>query len=211
MEPYKLDETIKEFEIEVEKIKSVNEMYEKLDITHKEIIESADIYRNISEEVLEIQNKLENILMNYEESQRKFMEFNNEIKENLEKEIAALKLENINFNKDIIENIEKLDEAYDKRFFEMRRENRESYQELEKLLASKLERTKSDIEVSIRDGNVNLERVIGNQFDLKFIQFNELVVKKFEQIEKKTSRIFIAIGSIFTLVALNIIIHFIYK
>lgn len=211
MEPYKLDETIKEFESEIEKIKSINEMYTKLEITHKEIIDTADLYRNNKEETLEINNKLENILINYEESQRKFIDLNNGMKENLEKEIAAIKSENKQFNDNVLEKIDKLDAAYDKRFFEVKKENRELYQELEKLLSSKLERIKSDIEVNIRDGNSNLERLIGSQFDLKFIQFNELVVKKIEQVEKKMSRILIVSGGIFALVAINIIVHFLNK
>ena len=211
MDAYKLDETIKEFESEIEKLKSANEIYTKLDITHKEIIDTADLYKNNNEEVLEVKNKLENILINYEESQRKFMDFNNCIKENMEKEIALFKLENIQFNGDVLEKIESQDAVYDKRFFEIRKENRELYQELEKLLSSKLDRVKSDIEVTMRDGNVNLERQIGNQFDLKFIQFNELIVKKFEQQEKKMSKVLMFSGSIFLLVAINIIIHFIYK
>lgn len=218
MDPYKLDEVIKEFETEVEKIKSVNEIYAMLDITHKEIIYNADLYKNNIDETLEIKNKLENALINYEGYLKKFMEFNNSIKESLGKEIASIKLENIEFNTNILEKIEKLDSSYDKKFFEIKKENRELYQELEKLLSSKLERIKSDIEVNIRDGNINLEMGIGTQFDLKFIQFNELVVKKYDQvqksneeIEKKMNKILLFAGGIVALVAINIVIHFMFK
>lgn len=218
MDPYKLDEVIKEFETEVEKIKSVNEIYAMLDITHKEIIYNADLYKNNIDETLEIKNKLENALIDYEGYLKKFMEFNNSIKESLGKEIASIKLENIEFNTNILEKIEKLDSSYDKKFFEIKKENRELYQELEKLLSSKLERIKSDIEVNIRDGNINLEMGIGTQFDLKFIQFNELVVKKYDQvqksneeIEKKMNKILLFAGGIVALVAINIVIHFMFK
>ncbi|MDD3322181.1 MAG: hypothetical protein PHS59_12140 [Paludibacter sp.] len=209
MDAYELDETIKEFESEVGKLKSVNDMYAKIENTNKQIIYNADLYKKNNEEIFSIKKQLESTLLNYRDFQGKLMDFNNTLKENLEKEIEALRAENAQLNKNIIENIEKLDASYNKKFFDVRKENRESYQELEKLLSSKLERIKSDIEVSIRDGNVNIERVIGTQFDMKFIQFNELISKKFEQTEKKLSRLFMFSGGILVLVLIDIIINFV--
>lgn len=160
MDAYKLDETIKEFESEVGKIKSVNEMYTKIDNTYKQILYDVDLYKRNNEEILKIKEKIEGILLNYEDFQGKIINFNQSLKESTEKGVEVLKLENIQLNKNILENIDKLYSEYNNRILDVRKENRESYQELEKLISSKLERIKSDIEVSIRDGNINIEREI---------------------------------------------------
>lgn len=207
MDAYKLDETLKEIETEAGKLKSANEMYEKLDITYKKIIYNADLYKKNNDEILNIEKQLGSTVSNYKEFQERLLDSNDTIKKNLEKELEELTVKNAQLSKNILENIERLDAEYDKKFFDMRKENRESYQELEKLISSKLERIKSDIEVSIRDGNVNIERVIGNQFDLKFIRFNELIEKKFEKIEKNMNRLFIFSGGILVLVIIDIIIN----
>ena len=205
MDAYKLDETIKEFESEVGKIKSVNEMYTKIDNTYKQILYDVDLYKRNNEEILKIKEKLEGILLNYEDFQGKIINFNQSLKESTEKGVEVLKLENIQLNKNIMENIDKLYSEYNNRILDVRKENRESYQELEKLISSKLERIKSDIEVSIRDGNINIEREIGTQFDLKFIQFNELITNKFEQIDRKISKMFMFSGGIIALLIIDII------
>lgn len=211
MNPSKLDETIKEFESEVVKLKSANDMYAEIENIYKEIIYNADLYDNNNKEILDIKVQLESSLLNYKEFQDKLIGINNSMKDSNEKELAAIRAQNVELNKSILENIDKLDEAYDKKVLDMRRENREAYEELEKLLSSKLERIKSDIEVSIRDGNVSTERIIGNQFDLKFVQFNELTSRKFEQIEKKFSGLFMFLGGIFVALIISIVINFMHK
>ena len=145
MDAHKLDETIKEFESEVEKLKSVNEMYSKIEDVYKQIIYNVELYQNNNEELLSMKNELESIVKNYEKFQEKIEGLNRSIKESLEKDIASLRSENTQFNMGIIEGIEKLDGVYDKKLSEIRKENREIYNELENLLSSKLERIKSEI------------------------------------------------------------------
>lgn len=242
MDAYKLDETIKGFESEVEKLKSVNELYKRIDETYKQIVFDIELFKKNNQEILNLNNRFEGFLGNFDEFQGKIANSNQTVKESIEdalltlksenvelnrniiektetlnqtvKEsiedgLASIKSENLELNRNIMEKIDRLNEDYDKRFFELRKENRELYQELEKLLSSKLDRTKSDIEVSIREGNVNIERIIGSQFDLKFIQFHELITNRFEQVDKKIGRQYIFSGCILALVVIDIIIKFV--
>jgi len=62
--------------------------------------------------------------------------------------------------------------------------------------------------VIIRDGNINVERAIGTQFDIKFIQFNELITKNFEVIENKINHIYMLSGGIIALIVIDIITNF---
>ena len=208
MDAIKLENTIKEFESEVEKMKSVNALYEKIDGTYKQIEYDVDLYKKNNQEILNIKNKITKVLLNYEGFQKSIVDFNQDLKNNITKGIEALKLENTEYNKNTIKNIVKLAFDYNKRIADLRKENRESYQELEKLLSSKLERIKSDIEVIIRDGNINIERAIGTQFDIKFIQFNELITKNFEIIENKINRIYMLSSGIIALIVIDIITNF---
>lgn len=226
MDAIKLENTIKEFESEVEKMKSVNALYEKIDGTYKQIEYDVDLYKKNNQEILNIKNKITKVLLNYEGFQKSIVDFNQDLKNNITKGIEALKLknsecenniakgietlklENSEYNKNTIKNIVKLDFDYNNRITDLRKENRESYQELEKLLSSKLERIKSDIEVIIRDGNINIERAIGTQFDIKFIQFNELITKNFEIIENKINRIYMLSSGIIALIVIDIITNF---
>lgn len=211
MDPYKLDETIRTLEEEVDKVKSINEMYERLDATSKQVVQYASQHVHNDEDLLKIKEQLNAIQEKYQEVEEQIVFLHTLLKESVVEGITTIRAEGRDQYRHTMTTIKRLDEDHHKRILELNSENREFYIELENVLSSKLERVKSDMEAIVRDGNITVERIVSNQFVLKFNQFNELLGIKTDQINQKFLLLFGLVGITFVLVVTDLVMNYLLK
>ena len=181
MNAHKLDETIIEFETEVNKLKSVNESYEKLEETAKEIGSILEISNKNNAGIYQVNQDVDNLIIEFKNTQKNISTNIAHMNSLFEEKLDTFKESNK-------ESYLELSKFHSSELDILRKANRESYLELEKLLNSKLELIQSNIEVEIRNGNQKLDDKLESHLDIKFIKFNESMNVKLTSLENSLTK-----------------------
>lgn len=125
----KLNESIDELENQLSNIKSISEMYKQLEIVKDEICSDKEMHVKSVTEIVGLKGNMEKELGSYEEYLEEIRKINDKL------------LSSYNsFGNDFINHMQSLSS-----------ENNRLYLEFQQILNSKLDRTKSDLELSIRE------------------------------------------------------------
>lgn len=183
----KLNNSIDELENEVAGLKSINEIYKKLDKLREEILLEKETYVQVVSQIKEVSNTLKENSINNLDTVDEFEDMITSIRKNIQEDMNLIKSDNNKLNDEIVKEYKKLNIDYLENINKLRSEYKQQFIELEKSQASLLERNKSDISVDVRQGSVEAQRTIGNFIDSKFIELQKEINrsnKEFQSIQE---------------------------
>lgn len=182
----KLNHTIIKFEDEVKELKNVNEMYSKIKDLSDEIKTESGLYRNLFKKLNQMADEVEINLERGNESLAKVHELHNLMRSDFSEDIEHI---TINLNNEI-DGIKK--------------ENKKHFLEFEQLLSSKLDRIKSDMELEVRNGNLQITQVLDNKLERKFLSLEKELKERLQEQNSKIKKLNTIIIINMVLVLVNI-------
>ncbi len=137
----------------------------------------------------EVQNikKLSKIIDNIEKL-NKDVSLNNESYKDAIERIRKIKNENISFNKELISSYNELENELLTQLQNIRNENKKSHLEFDEILSSRLDRNKSDIQITMHKNNNKVIDDIEDKVSSKILELNNNIKVYNDDLNKKIAK-----------------------
>ncbi len=205
----KLNDTIISLEDEVENIKKISSIAKDLERISNKAESNQNLYGELLDKSRDTRDGQIKTIARYEQLLNDLKNTIGEENKNFNLKIQEVKEENDSFNKALNKSYCDMENILLTQIQETRNESKRLYLEFEDILGSKLDRTKSDIQVEIRE---DISKIKDDNEAIVTSKINEIKseVKIYnEEINRKINRSNILLIALIVLSSINIVIRFI--